>query len=193
MIEAVDWREYDTFFRGLPALLATDGRLAMQAIIIPGQRFEQAKTHKDFIKRGHLPGLAACRRSRRYSPSSAAVSDLTLVDLEDFGLHYAETLRRWHANLDDVPPRARRLRPRRAFRPPVGLLPRPTAKPASTSVTSASPNSCWPDRRGPTGTSGRDDPGCGRDQHTFRGLVLMHEPLDVRHRRRSLVGRRGPR
>jgi len=98
MIEAVDWREYDTFFRTCVARLAPHGRVAMQAITIPGQRFEQAKSRKDFIRQVIFPG--GCLPSvEALLASSARVSDLRLVDLEDFGLHYAETLRRWRDNL----------------------------------------------------------------------------------------------
>lgn len=99
MIEAVDWREYDTFFAACARLLAPNGRMAMQAITIPGQRFEQAKGRPDFIRRVIFPG--GCLPSVEALVSSAArVSDLGLVGLEDIGTHYAETLRRWRANLD---------------------------------------------------------------------------------------------
>jgi cyclopropane-fatty-acyl-phospholipid synthase len=99
MIEAVDWREYDTFFRTCAARLAPHGRLALQAITIPGQRFDQAKSRPDFIRRvifpgGFLPSIDALLAS------ASRVSDLTLVDLDEFGPHYAETLRRWRANLE---------------------------------------------------------------------------------------------
>ncbi|MEO7920677.1 MAG: cyclopropane-fatty-acyl-phospholipid synthase family protein, partial [Thermoanaerobaculia bacterium] len=99
MIEAVDWREYETFFAACRSLLTPAGRMAMQAIVIPGQRFDQAKAHADFIKEVIFPG--GCLPSvEALLTASAASSDLTVTDLEDIGLHYAETLRRWRANLD---------------------------------------------------------------------------------------------
>lgn len=98
MIEAVDWREYDTFFRSCRARLAPHGRMAMQAITIPGQRFDQAKGRKDFIRQVIFPG--GCLPSvEALLASSTKVSDLALVELEDFGLHYGETVRRWRDNL----------------------------------------------------------------------------------------------
>jgi len=98
MIEAVDWREYDTFFRSCAARLAPHGRMALQAITIPGQRFDQAKAREDFIRRVIFPG--GCLPSvEALLTSSARVSDLSLVELEDFGPHYAETLRRWRDKL----------------------------------------------------------------------------------------------
>ncbi len=106
MIEAVDWREYDSFFGACSRLLTPDGRMAMQAITIPGQRFEQAKVRKDFIRRIIFPG--GCLPSvEALLASVARVSDLSLVELDDIGRHYAETLRRWrlhlHAYWDDLP------------------------------------------------------------------------------------------
>jgi len=98
MIEAVDWREYETFFRSCIERLSPHGRIAMQAITIPDQRFDLARTRKDFIRRVIFPG--GCLPSiEALLAASAKVSDLSLVDLEEYGTHYAETLRRWRSNL----------------------------------------------------------------------------------------------
>jgi cyclopropane-fatty-acyl-phospholipid synthase len=99
MIEAVDWREYDTFFATCATRLEPHGRMALQAITIPGQRFEQAKTRKDFIRQVIFPG-GVLPSVEALLASSGRVSDLSLVELEEFGRHYAETLRRWRHNLD---------------------------------------------------------------------------------------------
>lgn len=99
MIEAVDWREYPTFFATVGRLLGPNGRVGMQAIVIPGQRYERAKNTEDFIKAFIFPGS--------YLPSLTALTaaaekttDLTLVNLEDIGQHYAETLRRWRERVE---------------------------------------------------------------------------------------------
>jgi cyclopropane-fatty-acyl-phospholipid synthase len=98
MIEAVDWREYDTFFAACSRLLGPSGRLAMQAIVIPERRFEQAKTRKDFVKQVIFPG--GCLPSVDALVDAAArVSDLALVDIDEIGAHYPETLRRWRRNM----------------------------------------------------------------------------------------------
>lgn len=103
MIEAVDWREYPTFFGACDRLLTPHGRMAMQAIVIPGQRYERAKVRRDFIKRVIFPG--GCLPSvRALLDAAEATSDLGLVGLRDIGLHYAETLRRWQARLDAARP-----------------------------------------------------------------------------------------
>lgn len=94
MIEAVDWRELDDFVEHCARLVGPDGAVAYQAIVAAPARWSRARVTEDFVKShvfpgGNLPSVpsildAATRRT-----------DLSLVDLTDFGLHYAETLRRW--------------------------------------------------------------------------------------------------
>ena len=105
MIEAVDWRELGDFVEHCARLVGPDGAVAYQAIVAAPARWSRARVTEDFIKShvfpgGNLPSVpsildAATRRT-----------DLALVDLTDFGLHYAETLRRWrdalHAREDDA-------------------------------------------------------------------------------------------
>ena len=99
MIEAVDWREHDTFFDAVDRLLAPDGVAVLQAIVTSHRRFDRQKHVHDFIKTvifpdGCIPSIEsltdAADRQARLQP--------VLVD--DIGLHYAETLRRWQANLE---------------------------------------------------------------------------------------------
>jgi cyclopropane-fatty-acyl-phospholipid synthase len=99
MIEAVDWRDLDTFVATCTRLLEPDGLMGLQAIVIPGHRWAGMKNGRDFIKTHIFPG--GCLPSiESLSASISRVSDLTLVELHDYGLHYAETLRRWRANLE---------------------------------------------------------------------------------------------
>ena len=56
MIEAVDWREYDTFFAHCRSLLSDSGLLAMQAIVVPDASFDRTKHTTDFIKAAIFPG-----------------------------------------------------------------------------------------------------------------------------------------
>ena len=98
MIEAIGWRQLDTYFSTCARLLKPDGLMALQAITINDFSYERTKNSDDFIKRmifpgGFLPSLEAIVRS------SSSVSDLRVVDLEDIGRHYAETLSRWRANI----------------------------------------------------------------------------------------------
>ena len=56
------------------------------------------RTPRTSSRRSSSPA-AACPRSRPSPARSRRVTDLTLTDVDDYGLHYAETLRRWRANL----------------------------------------------------------------------------------------------
>jgi len=100
MIEAVDWRQHDTFFRTCAGLLHDEGLMALQAITIDDRSFERAKNGTDFVREyifpgGCLPSLEAITRSlRRATP-------MMVVDVEDIGRHYAETLRRWDERVMD--------------------------------------------------------------------------------------------
>jgi cyclopropane-fatty-acyl-phospholipid synthase len=108
MVEAVDWRRHDRFFATCARLLTERGRMALQAITIADGSFERAKLHDDFIRAmvfpgGCLPSVAAI------ATSVARTCDLRIVDLEDIGPHYAETLRRWRGNLERRRPEVERL------------------------------------------------------------------------------------
>ena len=98
MIEAVDWRDYDTFFSACCELLVPGGVMGLQAIVIEPDRFERAKNTRDFIKAhifpgGCLPSIEAIERSLE------RVTDFSVDEDFGFGADYAETLRRWRVNL----------------------------------------------------------------------------------------------
>ncbi len=99
MVEAVDWRLLGRYFRTCASLLRPDGLMALQAITIADQSYERAKNSQDFIKAFIFPG--SCLPSVGSLARAAAKTDLRLVDLEDIGRHYAETLRRWRDNVDE--------------------------------------------------------------------------------------------
>ncbi len=99
MIEAVGWRQLDTFFATCDRLLRPDGLMALQAIVIDDRSYERSKRRTDFIKDAVFPG--GCLPSVAAIVSSVArVTDLSVLDVHDIGVHYPETLRRWRANLD---------------------------------------------------------------------------------------------
>lgn len=114
MIEAVDWRHHDRFVAKCADLLAEGGLAAVQAIVIDDRSFERAKRHQDFVRRMVFPG--GCIPSvASITASLARATDLRIVDLEDIGRHYAETLRRWASNLATHPEELRQLGPRTEF------------------------------------------------------------------------------
>lgn len=98
MIEAVGHRYLSTYFKQCARLLKPDGLMLLQSITIREQRYAQARRSVDFIQRYIFPGGAL--------PSVSVLlqvlgrdTDLNLHHMEDFGLHYARTLRCWHHNL----------------------------------------------------------------------------------------------
>jgi cyclopropane-fatty-acyl-phospholipid synthase len=104
MIEAVDWREYDTFFAQCRRLLTDQGLLALQAIVVPDASFDRTKRTTDFIKAAIFPGgcLPSVGALTAAATGTDGGADLEIVHLDDLGPHYGETLRRWRANLADA-------------------------------------------------------------------------------------------
>ncbi|MGY4533795.1 cyclopropane-fatty-acyl-phospholipid synthase [Pseudomonas sp. TE3786] len=98
MIEAVGHSFLPTYFKQCAHLLKDDGLMLLQAITIRDQRYEQAKRSVDFIQRYIFPGGALPSLSQMLRVVTAD-TDMNLVHMEDFGQHYARTLRIWHDNL----------------------------------------------------------------------------------------------
>ncbi len=104
MIEAVGWRDFDTFFGRCSDLLADDGTMLLQAIVIDDRAYAVEKASQSFIRthifpNGCLPSLEVIGRCL------ARRTDLRTVGLRELTPHYAETLRRWRANVEAVAPR----------------------------------------------------------------------------------------
>ena len=99
MIEAVGYRDFDTFFARCSNLLADDGAMLLQAIVIDGRAYDVERASRSFIRThifpgGCLPSLEVIGRCL------ARRTDMRTVGLEDLTPHYAETLRRWRANFE---------------------------------------------------------------------------------------------
>ena len=100
MIEAVDWRDVPSFFSTCSNLLTPNGVMGLQAIVVSDQRYERVKITDDFITTwvfpgGSLPSLTSL------AAAATSASDLRIVDVEDLGSHYAETLSRWRSTLHE--------------------------------------------------------------------------------------------
>lgn len=105
MIEAVGHEYLPTYFRACNRLLRPAGRMLIQAITIPDQRYELYRRGTDFIRRyifpgGHLPSVGAMQRA------AAGSTQLQFVEATTFPESYARTLREWRKRfferLDDV-------------------------------------------------------------------------------------------
>lgn len=93
MIEAVGANHWGEYFAAIQRLLRPGGRAGLQAITMPHDRMIASMSTYTWILKyifpgGQLPSVQSVRES-----SSAA--QLTVASEFTFGLHYAETLRRW--------------------------------------------------------------------------------------------------
>jgi cyclopropane-fatty-acyl-phospholipid synthase len=99
MIEAVGWKDFDTFFRVCSDRLNPDGSMLLQAIVIDDRAYQVEKASKSFIRTHIFPN--GCLPSREVIARCVArVTDFDAVHLEDLTPHYAETLKRWRTNFD---------------------------------------------------------------------------------------------
>lgn len=105
MIEAVGHKYYQHYFRQCSSLLKPDGLMLIQAITIPDQRYDAARTSMDFIQKYIFPGGALPSHSVIAS-HVANDTDMQIVGVEDITLHYARTLAAWRDRflhrIDDV-------------------------------------------------------------------------------------------
>jgi cyclopropane-fatty-acyl-phospholipid synthase len=94
MIEAVGWRNFPTYFRRCSELLAADGAMLLQAIVIDDRAYQVEKGGKSFINTYIFPGgcLPSLEVISRQLPR---VTDLRQVHMEDITAHYATTLAHW--------------------------------------------------------------------------------------------------
>lgn len=97
MIEAVGHVHLPRFFSQCSSLLKPGGKMALQAITISDERYEQYLNASDFIQEYVFPG--GCLLSEdTVKKHVSANTDLSIVNSRAIGKHYAETLRRWRNN-----------------------------------------------------------------------------------------------
>ena len=105
MFEAVGERWWPRYFRTVHDRLKPGGRACIQAITIDESAFERYRRSSDFIREYIFPGGMLASVTRMGDEARAA--GLVAHEPFRFGLHYAETLRRW---LDRVNARAGEIR-----------------------------------------------------------------------------------
>jgi len=107
MFEAVGREYWPSFFATVRSQLKPGGKACIQSITIADRYFERYVKSTDFIQQyifpgGLLPSPSAFREA-------AAQAGLRVVNELDFGLDYAETLRRWRESFLSQEQRVRRL------------------------------------------------------------------------------------
>lgn len=94
MIEAVGHQYFSNYFRKCSDLLKPDGLMAIQAITISDQRYEQARKSVDFIQRYIFPG--GCLPSIQVIANHVAEdTDMCILTVSDMAKDYAKTLAVW--------------------------------------------------------------------------------------------------
>ncbi|CAN5169912.1 cyclopropane-fatty-acyl-phospholipid synthase family protein [soil metagenome] len=93
MAEAVGHKFLDAYFAAFDRLLAPDGIAVVQVITIPDSRYAAYRRSVDYTQSyifpgSHLPSLGALT-------AALAQTRLGIDNLDNIGVHYAETLRRW--------------------------------------------------------------------------------------------------
>jgi cyclopropane-fatty-acyl-phospholipid synthase len=93
MFEAVGRQYWNEYFQTIQRQLKTGGRACIQSITIRDDLFERYVRSTDFIQQYIFPGglLPSAGEFRK----AAARAGLKVVNELDFGLDYAETLKRW--------------------------------------------------------------------------------------------------
>lgn len=105
MIEAVGHQYFADYFNKCSSLLKPDGLMAIQAITIADQRYDQARKSVDFIQRYIFPG--GCLPSMNVIAKHIANdTDMCILTVSDMTHDYAKTLRTWResfsAKIDQV-------------------------------------------------------------------------------------------
>jgi cyclopropane-fatty-acyl-phospholipid synthase len=100
MAEAVGQDYWPAYLEAIARLLKPGGRAALQFISIREPLFDDYAANADFIQTYIFPGgmLVSEERFR----TLAAEAGLAWRDRQGFGLHYAETLRRWRHRFDSA-------------------------------------------------------------------------------------------
>jgi cyclopropane-fatty-acyl-phospholipid synthase len=101
MIEAVGWQYFPTFFRRCSELVADDGAMLLQAIVIEDSAYEVEKAGRSFINTHIFPG--GCLPSLQVIARMVArVTDFREAQLHDITEHYATTLAHWRERFRDA-------------------------------------------------------------------------------------------
>ena len=92
MLEAVGHAQHEKYFEVCHRLLRPRGRLLVQCITVPDDRYASARRNAEFMKRHVFPG--GCLPSEERIGDVAA-PHFELVDRCDLTAHYVPTLRAW--------------------------------------------------------------------------------------------------
>ena len=99
MVEAVGQDYWPSYLEAISRLLRPGGRAALQLISIRDDLFESYAANADFIQTYIFPGGMLVGEERFRAIAEAA--GLEWRNRAGYGLHYAETLKRWRSRYDE--------------------------------------------------------------------------------------------
>jgi cyclopropane-fatty-acyl-phospholipid synthase len=94
MLEAVGHENFGHFFASCDRVLKPDGIAVLQVITIPDQRYDAHMSEPSWIQKHIFPGGVIPSLTELCSAMTAH-SGLQVEHIENIGIHYAETLKRW--------------------------------------------------------------------------------------------------
>ena len=141
MFEHVGLPHYAEYFQTVHDRLKPDGVALIHSI----GRVAPPSATSPWIAKLHLPPVAMCPRCRKWR-GAVERSHLYPTDLEIWRLHYAETLRHWHARFTENEDRARALYDD-AVLPDVALLSQGRPNTPSATIGNACSRSRWARRQ----------------------------------------------
>ncbi len=100
MVEAVGEEYWPAYLASIAGMLKPGGKAALQLISIRDDLFERYAASSDFIQTYIFPGGMLVGEARFRALAQAA--GLEWRGREGYGLHYAETLKRWRARYDSA-------------------------------------------------------------------------------------------
>ncbi|HEX9234329.1 MAG TPA: cyclopropane-fatty-acyl-phospholipid synthase family protein [Candidatus Acidoferrum sp.] len=105
MFEAVGIKRYDEFFAACDRLLTPEGMMMLQTITLLDQELASYRKRVDWIQSYIFPGSELASLAEIHQ-SLARSTRISPVQMENFGLHYANTLASWRErffqNLEQV-------------------------------------------------------------------------------------------
>ncbi len=108
MLEAVGDQYLETYFGKVQSLLAPHGLFAAQFITCPDARYAELRRGVDWIQKHIFPGSLLLSLNR-VGEAIQKTGQLSLHNLHDLGLDYAQTLRLWRARFNAQPDAVRAL------------------------------------------------------------------------------------
>jgi cyclopropane-fatty-acyl-phospholipid synthase len=100
MVEAVGQQYWPVYLHSIARALKPGGHAALQLISIREALFDGYAANADFIQTYIFPGGMLISEQR--FAALAQEAGLDWRDRKSYGLHYAETLRRWRARYDEA-------------------------------------------------------------------------------------------